>query len=93
MKKIVASIKNQASSETKQPEKGETDNLEMRPHHVDRGDDSASRDDGDESEITQYSSESSGSAQHIEAKGAKVVESNAQKRRSTRLKGGRKKAS
>ena len=92
MKKIVASIKKQASSEAGHSEIVGTDILETINHDMNRAAPSAFQGDGHESEITQYSSESSDSTPRTEGKSAKVVESENPRRRSTRSKRGGKKA-
>ena len=92
MKKIVASIKKQASSEAGHSEIVGTDRLETINHDMNRGK-APSLEDGHESEITQYSSESSDSTQRTEEKSARVVESENLRRRSMRSKRGGKKAS
>lgn len=92
-KKIVASIKQQASSKAGRSEQGERDELEAIDHNINREDAPTFQDDGHESEITQYSSESSDSTQGLEAKTAKPVEAENPRRRSSRSKKGSKKVS
>ena len=92
-KRIVESMKNQASSVAGDPEKGEKDKLESTHGDMNRDDTSTSQDDGRESDVTQYSSESSDPLQHMEATTAQAVEPDNQKRRSTRSTKGAKKTS
>ena len=90
-KRIVAGIKNQASSEAGDAEKGEKDKLKSTRGDINRDDTSTFLDDGHGSDITQYSSESSDAPQGVEASTAQAVEPDNQKRRSTRSKQGAKK--
>ena len=90
-KRIVAGIKNQASSEAEDAEKGENVKLESIRGDMNHDDTSTSQDDGHESEITQYSSESSDAPQRMEASTGQALEPDNQKRRSTRSKKGAKK--
>ena len=92
-KKIIASIKQQASSKAGRSEQGERDELEAIDHSINREDAPTSQDDGHESEITQYSSESSDSTQGLEAKTAKPVEVENPRRRSSRSQKDSKKVS
>ena len=72
------------SFEAEHAEKGERGRLETTSHDINHHVAPTSRDDGHESEITQYSSESSDSSQRIEASTAQVVEPEKQRRWSTR---------
>lgn len=85
-KEIVSSIKNQASFEERQPDKGEEDNSEVRNRDMNHEDAPASQEDDNESDVTQYSSETSKSMQHVQEKRGKLVEPENPKRRSTRSK-------
>ena len=91
VKRVVAGIKNQASSEAGDAEKGERIKLVSSRGDINRDDTSTSQDDGHESDITQYSSESSDAPQGIEASNAQAGEPDSQKRRSTRSHKGAKK--
>ena len=91
MKRIVAGLKNQVSPKAGDAKKGGKDKLESIRGDMNRDDTSTSQDDGHESEITQYSSESSDAPQRIEASTAQALEPDKQKRRSTRSKKGAKK--
>ena len=90
-KRIVADIKNQASSEAEDAKKGEKEKLESIRGDINRNDTSTSQDDSHESEITRYSSESSDAPQRMEASTAQALEPDNQKRRSTRSKKGARK--
>lgn len=92
-KKIVASIQKQASSEAKRSEKTEVNDSGPRNTHTNREDAPTSQDGGYESDVTQYSSETSESMQHREGKSGKVVEPEKPRRRSTRSQASGKKAS
>ena len=93
-KKLVASIKKQASSEAERSEKGEVNESGTRNSHTNREDAPTSQEDGHESDVTQNSSETSESMQHNEGKRGKVVEPENPRRRSTRSQAsGKKKAS
>ena len=85
-KEIVASIKEQASFEERQPDKGEEDDSEIRSRDVNDDDAPASQEDDNESDVTQYSSETSKSMQRVQKKRAKLAEPENPKRRSTRSK-------
>lgn len=89
-KKIVESIKQQASSKVWRSEQGERDELEAIDHNINREDGPSTQEDGHESEVTKYSSESSDSAQGLEARTAKPVEAENPRRRSSRSKRGSK---
>ena len=90
-KKIVASIKNSASFEAGYPDKGEEDKSEIRNRDVNHEDTPTSKDNGHESDVTQYSSEGLESVQQVEEKGDKVAEPENPRRRSTRSKASGKK--
>ena len=85
-KKIVESIKQQGSLKAGRSEKGIKDELKIINHNTNSEDARASREDGYESETTQYSSESSDSTQGMGGKTAKFVEPENPGRRSTRSK-------
>ena len=90
-KKIVASMKKHAFSEARRFEKGGKDDQEIEDHDSHCEDASAPPEDGHETDITQYSSESSDSTQRTASKVAKSLEREDQRRRSTRAQGGGKK--
>ena len=90
-KKIIANLKKQASSEAEKLEQEERDTLEIGNHDVNHEDAPASQEGGNESDVTQNSSESSESMQLVERKRGKVAEN--PRRRSTRSKASAKKAS
>ena len=90
MKKIVASIKKQASAEAGQSEKSEVDDLQMQDPELEHENVRTSQKDGGESDVTQYSSESSESVQE---KSSKAAEPQMPARRSTRSKRSGEKAS
>ena len=92
-KKVVASIKKQAYSEAKHSGKDEEGGLERKNHDMNPADAATSSEDGHESEITQYSSESSNSTQGMLPKGTKVAEPENIRRRSARSKRSGKKTS
>lgn len=92
-KNIVASIKKQASSLEEYSGKGEEDNSEVKYHGVNPEDAYASQTGGHDSDVTQYSSKSSDSMQHMEQDLGKVAEPESPRRRSTRSKASGKKAS
>ena len=90
MKKIVASIKKQASAEAGRSEKSEEDDSQMGNPELEHEKVSTLQNDGCESDVTQYSSESSES---VLEKSSKAAEPQIPARRSTRSKTGGEKAS
>ena len=90
MKKIVASIKKQASAEADQSEKSEEDDSQMGNPELEQEKVSTPQKDGCESDVTQYSSEGSES---VQGKSSKAAEPQISARRSTRSKRSGEKAS
>lgn len=92
-KKIVASIGKQASAEARHSEEEEEANSGIRYHGVNHKDAPATQDNGSESDVTQYSPESSESMQYMERKRDNFAEPENPRRRSTRSKASGTKAS
>lgn len=92
-KKIVASIEKQASAEARHSEEEEEANSGIRYHGVKHKDAPATQDNGSESDVTQYSPESSESMQYMEQKRDNIAEPENPRRRSTRSKASGTKAS
>ena len=83
MKKLVASINKQASAEAGQSEKSEEDDSQMVNFESEHEKVPTPQKDGCESDVTQYSSESSES---VQGKSSKAAEPQIPARRSTRSK-------
>ena len=90
MKKIVASIKKKASAEAGHSEKSEEDDSEMGNSELEHEKAPTPQNDGCESDVTHYSSESSES---VQGKSSKAAEPQIPARRSARSKKSEKKAS
>ena len=90
MKKIVASIKKQASAEAGHSKKSEEDDSEIGNSELEHEKPPTPQKDGYESDVTQYSS---GSSESVQGKSSKAAEPQTPARRSTRSKTSGKKAS